>query len=159
MTKRNIILNILPSANQIIAPHIISSINSNHAFRHINVAHHMTASEKWYAVNADASLNKLSPSRIVIVFLVSHNSFVIAIAATASVGESIAPRVNASGHDILGIRVCAITAITNAVIKTRDNDNTEIVERCLLNNGRDMFAAASYKIGGKKIKKIISGLS
>lgn len=57
-----------------------------------------------YATSAVASLMSPSPSRIVVTSRGAPRGRSTAVAATGSVGETIAPSTNASGHPTIGTR-------------------------------------------------------
>ncbi|MNE34970.1 hypothetical protein D3C80_1287090 [compost metagenome] len=81
-----------------------------------------------YATRPLASFTKLSPSRIAINLGLSPNPFVIAVAETASGGETIAPSKKANGQDISSISQCAKTA-TNPVVKNTKPTAAKVIGR------------------------------
>src|SRR5664279_6438569 len=87
------------------------------------------------------------------------NFFVIEVAATASVGETMAPSKNPSGQLIPGINACATIPIITVVKKTRPKAANNIGRLFARKWYQLVFQDASYKSGGKKIRKIISGCS
>jgi hypothetical protein len=82
----------------------------------------------------------------------------IAVAATGSVGETMAPSANASGHDI-PITSCATTATVPIVSSTRPIDAIEIPRRSSRSARRSEKKAAAYSNGGRKITSTRSGSS
>ena len=81
----------------------------------------------------------------------------IAVAATASGGEMIAPTANATAHGIPGIRVCAATATAIAVTSTSPIARSEIGPMLRRNSRGDVNIAADQRIGGRNTKKTRSG--
>ena len=82
----------------------------------------------------------------------------IAVAATGSVGETIAPSAKASGHES-PIASCPITATAPIVRSTRPIDAIEIARRSLRSARRSEKKAAAYSSGGRKITSTRSGSS
>ena len=75
---------------------------------------------------AVASLISASPSTTVTTRRGSPIRPAIAVAATGSVGETIAPSRNAASHEKPGMTSCATTATARHVASTRPIDRSEI---------------------------------
>ena len=82
----------------------------------------------------------------------------IAVAATGSVGETIAPSAKASGHE-RPITSCATTATAPIVRSTRPTAAREIPRRSARSDLRSAKNAAAYKSGGRKTTSTRSGSS
>ena len=82
-------------------------------------------------------------------FLGNGSPLVILVAATASGGEMIAPKIKANGHEKPGMILWAMMAMIVVVRKTNPTANSDILENSFLNSGIDVFQAASNKMGGK----------
>jgi len=79
------------------------------------------------------------------------------VAATASEGDTMAPKRNAAGQGIPGI-IIRVAKATAAVVKKTNPIEAKLIGRMAALKSRQLvFHAASYNNGGKKIRKIISG--
>ena len=78
------------------------------------------------ATSAVASLTRLSPSSTVATRPGTPSRPMIAVVATASGGETMAPRTNASGHPSPGTTQCAAAATAAVVASTRPTANSEM---------------------------------
>ena len=78
-----------------------------------------------YRTSAVPSLTRLSPSMIETMRRGAPSLRVISVAASASVGETIAPSVNATAHDRC-THSCATTPTTAIVAATSPNASSEI---------------------------------
>jgi hypothetical protein len=83
--------------------------------------------------------------------------FVAAVAATASGGEMMAPSTNDSAQSKPGITRCATQATAQVVKITHPIANKVIGRFAALKSGHDVFQAAEYKTGGRKMRKTTSG--
>jgi hypothetical protein len=77
-------------------------------------------------VIAVASLISDSPSTTTTTRRGTPSRPAIAVAATGSVGETIAPRMKAASHEKAGIAVCTHTATAPHVASTRPTESREI---------------------------------
>jgi len=75
------------------------------------------------------SLTRLSPSMIETTRRGSVRRRATSVAASASVGETIAPSVNAPAHESRGTAACATTATPSVVAATSPNASNEIGRR------------------------------
>lgn len=89
-----------------------------------------------------ASLIRLSPSTTVTTRRGTLRRCRIAVAATGSVGETIAPSTNAAAHEIPGTIAWATTATAPIVASTRPIDSSEIALKLLLSSRSDEKNAA-----------------
>jgi hypothetical protein len=80
-------------------------------------------------------------------------------AATASVGDSTAPRTNAACQDIPWMTAWATTATATVVTTTRPTDSSVIGPRLARRSRSEEKNAAAYSSGGRKIRRTRSGLS
>ena len=110
-----------------------------------------------YNTSADASLTRLSPSRITMTRRGTGSRDTIAAAATASGGEMIAPSATATLHGMPGISACAASATATVVASTNPIDSRPIGRRFALNSRNDVKKAAAQRIGGRNTKKTRSG--
>src|SRR5687768_11709748 len=85
--------------------------------------------------------------------------FVTEVAATASGGDTMAPKRKLSGQLMFGINVWAATPTNKVVNSTKPNAASEIGLMLALNCCQLVFHAAAYNKGGRKIKKTIEGSS
>ena len=83
----------------------------------------------------------------------------IAVAATASGGETIAPSATATAHGMSGKRCRATTATTAVVTITSPTASVPILSMFRLNSRSDVNIAADQRIGGRKTKKTRFGSS
>ena len=84
---------------------------------------------------------RLSPSTMVLSARGIRSVCVTAVAATASEGETIAPRMNATGQGI-PIQICAATATTPAVKTTSATASTMIALVYVRNSRQSVCSAA-----------------
>ena len=82
----------------------------------------------------------------------------IAVAATGSVGETIAPSAKAIGHE-RPITSCPSTATTPVVASTSPIASSEIGRRFARSVRRSAKKAAEYRSGGRKTSRTRSGSS
>lgn len=105
----------------------------------------------------EASLTRLSPSRMTRMRLGSVIPLMAPIAAAASGGEIMAPSTKPSGHVAPG-RNCTTTKPTAAVVATTSPTASSKMARISLRKSRiEVKNAASMRIGGRKISSICSG--
>ena len=81
----------------------------------------------------------------------------MAVADTASGGETMAPSKNAKGQEISSISQCAATATATVVKSTRPTAASVMGRIVCLNSDQLVYHAAWYKSGGKNIIKTTSG--
>ena len=93
---------------------------------------------KRYATSAVASLTRLSPSRMVTTLRGTPSLRVIAVAADASGGETIAPRINPIDQGIEGIRSFMPPATVTVVNKTKPTARREIGRLLALKSRHDV---------------------
>ena len=91
-----------------------------------------------YNTSAVASLTRLSPSRIVTIRRGILSRFPMAVADTASGGETIAPSAMASAHPIPGKSAWATNATPAEVARTNPTARSEIGRRFWRNSRRDV---------------------
>src|SRR5437762_13747291 len=96
-------------------------------------------------VSAVASFRRLSPSRIDTTRLGTARRWAIAVAATASGGETIAPRAAASGQDMPGTNAIAMTATTPALTATRPIASELMFFRFVLKSRIGVRKALTYR--------------
>src|SRR5215831_5525671 len=82
---------------------------------------------------------------------------VIAVAATASGGDTIAPSTNATGQDIPGKIACAAQATHVVVTITRPTASNAIGRRLAAKSRHDVNHAAENSSGGRKISSTVCG--
>src|SRR5262245_21222776 len=82
---------------------------------------------------------------------------IIAVAAEASGGETIAPSRNATGHGTPGASMCSAVATRTVVKRTRPNASRKIARRSLLKSLHDVKYAPEKRIGGRKSVKTTAG--
>ena len=83
----------------------------------------------------------------------------MAVAATASGGDTIAPRTNAAGQPRPGTIACATAATPAVVASTRPTARRVMGRRFAWKSRSDVKYAAAQRMGGRKIRKTISGSS
>ncbi len=83
----------------------------------------------------------------------------MAVAATGSVGATIAPRANAAAHERSSITACATTATVTVVPITSPIASMEMLRRSALRSRRLAKNAAEYSSGGRKMTSTRSGSS
>jgi hypothetical protein len=108
-------------------------------------------------IRDEASFSKLSPSKIVENLFGSFTNLVIALALTASGGETIPPSKNPKDKVNPGINQYEAKATPTALINTTIKAKESIILRHLNNSLNEQPQAASYNIGGKKSTKTKSG--
>src|SRR5688572_9965450 len=82
---------------------------------------------------------------------------VMLVAATASGGETMAPSTNANGQGKPGIRKWVHMETAAVVKNTNAIASVEMGRASALKSCHEVFDAASYRIGGRKIKNTTSG--
>src|SRR5688572_447899 len=108
-------------------------------------------------ISDEASLSMPSPSSMDDMRLGTFTNFKIALALTASGGETIPPNKNPNANDIPGINVLATSATDSAVKNTTMNAKLVMMRRHLQSSFHEIANAASYNNGGRKMMKISSG--
>src|SRR6266850_5688900 len=83
----------------------------------------------------------------------------IAVAATASGGETIAPSATASGHVMPGTSTIATAAITPVLTATRPTARNAMFFRFVLKSRIGVRNALTYRSGGSTTRKTICGSS
>src|SRR5688572_8611727 len=96
---------------------------------------------------------------MVTILLGTPRPFVAEVAATASGGEMIAPKTNASAQPKPGIKECATHATALIEKITHPTANKVIGRFAALKSGHEVAHAAAYSTGGRKTKKTISGFN
>jgi len=81
----------------------------------------------------------------------------ISLAASGSVGETIAPSANATAHGIAGTSAWMATATTTVVASTSPTASSEIARRSARRSRRFAKNAAEYSSGGSRIASTSSG--
>lgn len=119
----------------------------------------MAISEKRKMISDEASFNKLSPSSIDDIRLGTFTNFKIALALTASGGDTIPPSRKPNANEKPGIILLTTKATVIAVRKTTTKAKLPIMRRQRHNSFHDMAQAPSYKSGGKIIRNISEGLT
>ena len=109
-------------------------------------------------INDAASFNKLSPSTILSIVLGAFTCRIIVVAEIASGGEMIPPKRNPNAKVKPGINALEKIAIAVDVNITIGNAKLIITLRHLQNSFQETCQAASYNNGGRKMKKMKSGL-
>ena len=104
------------------------------------------------------SFIRLSPSRTVTIRRGTPSPSAIAVAATGSVGETIAPRTKASGHES-PITRCATPATMTVVSATKPTERSPMGRMFALRSRKEEKNAATNKSGGRKISNTSSGAS
>ncbi len=112
-----------------------------------------------YSTSADASLMRLSPSRITTTRRGTGSRETMAAAATASGGETIAPNATATAQGIPGRSAWIATATAPVVARTNPTASSPMGRRFDLNSRSDVKNAAAQRMGGRKTKKTRSGSS
>src|SRR5215216_43284 len=111
-----------------------------------------------YRTSAVPSLTRLSPSRIVTIRRGTPRRSAMAVAATGSVGETMAPSTKATGHESPTAQ-CAIPATTSIVSTTRPTERSPMGRTLARRSRGEEKNADTYKSGGKKISNTSSGAS
>ncbi len=117
------------------------------------------ASAAWYATSAVASLKRLSDSSRVTTRRGAPMSRNRAVAATASVAESIAPSANATGQPISGTNACAMAPTSTVDTRTRPIASERIGRSWARMSRGEISNPAMYTSGGRNSRKISSGAS
>ena len=81
----------------------------------------------------------------------------MAVAATASGGDTMAPRASATGQLMPGIRTRATAATAIVVASTRPTASSVIGRRLARKSRSDVKYAAAHRMGGRKITNTRSG--
>lgn len=110
-------------------------------------------------INAEASFSRLSPSRMAEVDLGTRTNLVMAPVLTASGGATIPPNKNPRMIENPGMIWLATTATDNAVKNTTKKAKLPMIRHHLIISLNEMPQEAENKSGGRKIKKIRSGLT
>ncbi len=108
-------------------------------------------------INEDASLSKLSPSRMDVTRRGTFTNLRIALALTASGGETMPPNKNPIANDMPGRNILAAIATDVAVKNTTIKAKLEMIRRYFQSSFHEIAKAASYNKGGRKIRKMSSG--
>src|SRR5580704_2096774 len=116
------------------------------------------ASAERNTVMLAASFTRLSPSSTVFTFLGVLKNFRTELAATASGGDMIPPSRSPIDKVNLGTSFSETNATMTDVTITSPNPCNPIGQRIFQKLGQDVNQAASYSRGGRKIRKIKSGL-
>src|SRR5690349_20219434 len=87
----------------------------------------------------------------------SPNPLVADVAATASGGEMMAPSTKASAQPSPGINISATHATAHVVKITQPIASSVMGRLAVLKSAHEVFHAAAYRIGGRKIRNTISG--
>ena len=112
-----------------------------------------------YATSAVPSLTRLSPSITDVTFRGTPRRRAIVVAASGSVGETMAPSANAAAHGRPGIAACAMTATATVVMSTSAIALSVIARMYLRRSRSDEKYAALKSSGGRKMKRTSSGSS
>ena len=112
-----------------------------------------------YAVSEVASLMRLSPSRIVTIRRGTPSRWKIDVAATASGGATIAPRVSAAARPMPGIMAFATRPTASVVNSTRPTARRRIGRAFARKSRIGVKYAAANRMGGRNRAKTRSGWS
>ena len=115
------------------------------------------AKAKRNTISDEASLSRLSPSMILLSDFGTLTPRIIVVAETASGGEMIPPNKKPNANVKPGIRAVETNATTLEVMITMGKAKLVITLLHFQNSFHDVAHAASYKSGGRKIKKTSSG--
>ena len=148
-----------PTANPTITPPTPTSRNPAAASVTENTPVSTAATATRYTTRPVASLSRLSPSSTVTIARGTRSRLKIAVAATASGGETIAPRVKATGQSRPGTSACATTATTATVARTRPMASEAIGRAWARKSRIEVKNAAMYSSGGRNSRKTSSGAS
>ena len=110
-----------------------------------------------YAIRAVASLNSDSPSINVIAVRGTPRRRNTDVAASASVGATIAPSANAAAQPMLGTSVWATAATTTVVKMTRAIERRAIGPRFRRRSRSGVWNAATNSSGGRNTTSTRSG--
>ena len=83
----------------------------------------------------------------------------MAVAATASGGETMAPNAKAAAHPMSGTKAWTTTATATMVASTRPTASSEIGRMLCQSSRGEVKKAAENRIGGRMTRKTISGAS
>src|ERR671933_94755 len=100
---------------------------------------------------------RLSPSRMLIARRGTSYRRAIAVAASGSVGATIAPSAKQTAHGSPSISACAVAATAAAVATTSRVELSVIVRRSALSSRRFAKNAPEYRSGGRKTTSTSSG--
>src|ERR1044071_3636228 len=117
----------------------------------------MAASAKRNTIKLDASLIRLSPSRIVTTRLGAFTPCNTEVAATASGGEIIPPNKNPRASEKSGMIALERNATAAEVKITNPKARREIGCFHFQNSCHEVFHAAAYNNGGRKMRNTRSG--
>src|ERR1700756_3693997 len=117
----------------------------------------MAARAKRNTIKLDASLIRLSPSSMAVILLGTFSCCNTLVAAIASGGEIIAPSRKPRGKEKPGITACAVKATAVAVNITKPNASIKMGRRNFQKSFQEVFQAAAYNKGGRKIINTRSG--
>ena len=106
-------------------PPITSTQNRQAACQSENVPVTTAATANPYTTSAVASLTRLSPSMIAMILRGTEMREAIAVAATASVGATIAPTTNDTGHERPEMNVWQTAATVTVVTSTSPTASNE----------------------------------
>src|SRR6266404_8692583 len=123
-----------------------------------NVPVNIVAKANRNTIKLDASLIRLSPSRIVITLFGTFSPLNTEFAATASGGDMMPPNKKPNASVKPGMIACETNATTADVMMTRPNANKIIGRFHFQKSIHDVFQAAAYNKGGRKIRNARSGL-
>ncbi len=140
-------------------PPAIIHKNCNEAFETSKFPETTATIANCIIMSEEASFNKLSPSKMVETHLGRCTNLVMALALTASGGETIPPNKKPNASVKPGINQYVKNATLMAVIKTTMKAKLRIILRHLKSSLNEQDQAASYKMGGKKRIKTMSGSS
>ncbi len=148
-----------PTARPIATPPIAPTKNWPPASQTLNVPAVTATTATRYAMIAVASLMSDSPSTTVTTRRGTPIRSAIAVTATGSVGETIAPSTNAAGQDMSGTTAWRQTATATQVSSTSPTDRSEIDPTLRRRSRSEAKNAAEYSSGGRKISSTRSGSS
>ena len=117
------------------------------------------ANAKRNTIKLEASFTKRSPSKITLILFGITRFFKTEVAAIASGGETIPPSTKPIANVNPGIIDDVRNATASEVIITNPKASKLIGRFHFQKSCHEVYHAASYSSGGKKIKKIISGSS
>jgi hypothetical protein len=148
-----------PDASPIAMPPAPVNRSSAPARGRENVPDTTAASAIWYATSAAASFTRLSPSRITSISRGSFNRRVLAITATASGGDTIAPNTKQAANGSPGSNACVVRATTPIVASTSATARRVMARRLRFKSRSDVLTEAQNSSGGMKTRKMVSGSS
>ena len=115
-----------PTTRPAATPPTETRTNSPAAFEGENVPDTTATVANFSRTRPVESLTRLSPSRMVMSRRGSFSLWAMAAAATASGGETMAPRTKQDGHPIPGTMACTAAATTVVVARTRPTARREM---------------------------------